>query len=98
MIHHLRGTSLAFAENVFIRVKGAGNYERGWKCQLLLGGSGRKRRVTVWGAGGETSLAPHVLIIIIMRRSSLCLLFFALVVHPAPGSEEKSGESGSPSA
>src|SRR5438477_11491243 len=27
MIHHLRGTSLAFAENVFIRVKGHGNYE-----------------------------------------------------------------------
>jgi hypothetical protein len=29
MIHHLRGTSMALAENVFIRVKGHGNYEPG---------------------------------------------------------------------
>ena len=37
MIHHLRGTSLALAENVFMGLKGHGSYGPGGECQLVVG-------------------------------------------------------------
>ena len=43
-------------------------------------------------------MAPHLLIIIIMRHSSLSLLLLAFVLHPAMASEERSTDPGSTSS
>ena len=49
-----------------------------------------------WDPG--LKLAPHLLIITIMRRFSFSLLFFTLAIHSALAGEEKSADAGSTSA
>src|SRR5947207_14673306 len=65
MIHHLRGTSLAFAENVFIRAERARKLRVGWGgVNCLLNGARDQMTRRACAPG----MAPQLLIIAINAR------------------------------
>src|ERR1051325_10804882 len=92
MIHHLRGTSLAFAENVFIGAERARKLRArrvGVNCLFRGWRTGR-------AGGAARGLAPELLIITIMR-TSLCsaALLLVLALPVVASQDEKAGGSDS---